>query len=620
MGYLIKNDVRHLIIDLGDLDYLYSNTINAIININRQMVMSSGRIGILSTNSKVLDILQKAGLHNMMRIYRSEDDVSQDSENIVRHSTSVIDINALKGKQALKQHQDDSKTSKFESLAGKKSPSSQSFSDSDDEAPDAAFAQFDEKSDEIPQADLTLDESIGAEDPVDVGRSSYDEGPARTRLGPQDRLRNANARQEGNKRVRARAWDKAQTGNTGLILTDDTVSGETVGNKEINDEALKTLTAGSSSKAPSILIGLLLFGLIGGLFYVWKFTDLKERFFKSKTTIEEPYIASPPAPVVDTATPPMVEDTTPEVPEKVVTPPPKPKPRPVKKVRKLARPKRVAPAAKRDPEPKAVSGGVRITSNPKGAKVLLNYAEKGRTPITVKLTHKTNIVILQKPGYEQYKTRIALADNKKSLSVDLVPKGGATSAPRPAVKPAQPAIKPTPPPVKKAAPAPKTIMITSNPKGADVMMNGQKMGETPVRVTLNRASNNITIKKDGYQEFYTSVDKTTSKSYVTTTLRKVAPIVKPPPPPPAPKPVVRPAPVEKSITPGTGAAGKIFIASRPPGADIIVDGVSKGIKTNHWLQLPSGPHTITLRKGGMSADKVINVKAGPNKSAYIILK
>ena len=86
--FLIENDMRNVVIDLGNLEYLYSDTINAFIASNRHMLEVSDRIAILTEHPKVQDILKRAGLDNIMRIYRSEAEMIADSKEILRQTSS----------------------------------------------------------------------------------------------------------------------------------------------------------------------------------------------------------------------------------------------------------------------------------------------------------------------------------------------------------------------------------------------------------------------------------------------------------------------------------------------------------------------------------------------------
>lgn len=85
---MVERGSRRLVIDLGAVDYLYSDSINALVALNRRMLESSGRMGILVPNPKVYDILVRAGLENIMRLYRSEADLLNDSRELMRQSSA----------------------------------------------------------------------------------------------------------------------------------------------------------------------------------------------------------------------------------------------------------------------------------------------------------------------------------------------------------------------------------------------------------------------------------------------------------------------------------------------------------------------------------------------------
>lgn len=85
---MLERGSRRLVIDLGGVDYLYSDSINALVSLNRRMLESSGRMGILVPSAKVYDILVRAGLENIMRLYRSEADLLNDSRELMRQSSA----------------------------------------------------------------------------------------------------------------------------------------------------------------------------------------------------------------------------------------------------------------------------------------------------------------------------------------------------------------------------------------------------------------------------------------------------------------------------------------------------------------------------------------------------
>ncbi|MEK7394105.1 MAG: STAS domain-containing protein, partial [Fibrobacterota bacterium] len=85
---LVERGSRRIVVDLGGVDYLYSDSINALVALNRRMLESSGRMGILVPHPKVYDILVRAGLENIMRLYRSEAELQSDSRELMRQSSA----------------------------------------------------------------------------------------------------------------------------------------------------------------------------------------------------------------------------------------------------------------------------------------------------------------------------------------------------------------------------------------------------------------------------------------------------------------------------------------------------------------------------------------------------
>jgi|GEM_PF-1661256 len=85
---LVEKGSRRIVVDLGQIDYLYSDSINAFVALNRRMLESSGRLGILVPHPKVHEILVRAGLENIMRLYRTEAELLGDSRELMRQSSA----------------------------------------------------------------------------------------------------------------------------------------------------------------------------------------------------------------------------------------------------------------------------------------------------------------------------------------------------------------------------------------------------------------------------------------------------------------------------------------------------------------------------------------------------
>jgi serine/threonine-protein kinase len=118
----------------------------------------------------------------------------------------------------------------------------------------------------------------------------------------------------------------------------------------------------------------------------------------------------------------------------------------------------------------------------------------------------------------------------------------------------------------------KGAYLNSHPAGADVFINGDKQsGQTPVTLPLAAGSYNLVLRLEGYEPY---VGQLQVKDNVQTTL-------------------------DLELKPH--AANHVAWAqvnSTPPGAEIIVDGVSTGQFTPARVQIPSGTHTISMKLKG----------------------
>jgi len=115
------------------------------------------------------------------------------------------------------------------------------------------------------------------------------------------------------------------------------------------------------------------------------------------------------------------------------------------------------------------------------------------------------------------------------------------------------------------------LLVTSEPPGADVFINGDKQsGQTPVRLALAPGKYNLVLRMPGYEAFLDAVqvgDDGQSK-------------------------------VDAELHPKTGHVAWAQVDSSPSGAEIWVDGVSTGQRTPARVEIPSGIHTIALKLEG----------------------
>ncbi|HEX2959996.1 MAG TPA: PEGA domain-containing protein [Chitinispirillaceae bacterium] len=197
-------------------------------------------------------------------------------------------------------------------------------------------------------------------------------------------------------------------------------------------------------------------------------------------------------------------------------------------------------------------------------------------------------------------------------------------------------VTPREPAAPKAVPS--KVAITSMPSGASLEINGEIVGTTPYTWTkpvFGMVS--VTARKSGYQENsitfeYTggssSQSITLEKEYtpppapVTSTPKSYTPVETTPPPTPAyeePEPALPPPPpVSQPVATSSGDAS-IFIASIPPVADVYLDGRLIGKTNVSELKLPSGTHVLKFVKGPKEVTKEITVQSGKNPSQMVRL-
>jgi anti-anti-sigma factor len=706
--FLIENDMRNVVIDLGNLEYLYSDTINAFIASNRHMLEVSGRIAILTEHPKVQDILKRAGLDNIMRIYRSEAEMIADSKEILRQTSSYrieelqkistqpeappipkTEFDEFKAEmgQRLGSKLDNNELPQYQ-LGVPAPPAAPTFNPAPreaetaypsfnppgfgpaqtPEAPAQGFPQgqpapaynfnnqafggmanttptfpgqtnqnynqappnFDFPTVQLPigqfgnlaqpQAPIAPQGGSGSgappKDSIDVD-SLMD---PRQRKSAQERMRSPNARKQQGRRVGGREFP-GQDEDSSPEMQDMPVyvpqERAPEPPREIPREekypAYGNLppaggnTLAEEARFPAkLIILLLLIGVGVGLFY-----------FLSGSKEEQKQAPLPDDGTPSTLTVPSVPDST------VVTPPPPVEPTP------SVTP---APSAQTPVEPSVPTPAVPAPAVPKPP-----VAETPKPPVAA-----------PKPTPEP----------KAPKAIAKTPK----PQPKPRSERPAPAPVPAPAPItEEAAPAPSKqgLHITSEPSGAEVLINFSKKGTTPLDVNLGSNSNKIIIRLAGYKRFETTLPKNHPDRELEVTLEKEEgsepapkqqakpapepepervqskpepkqeyeepedlPLRKQPaarerdPEPPAPKPKQ----VESAPTPGDGPIGIIFLSSSPARADIIIDGKNSGKKTPAKLELPSGQHRFEMSKSGQKATVDQMVNEGKNKALHMTLQ
>ncbi len=124
----------------------------------------------------------------------------------------------------------------------------------------------------------------------------------------------------------------------------------------------------------------------------------------------------------------------------------------------------------------SLAKGLLLTSKPAGADVFINGAKQsGQTPLTLPLAPGSYNLVLRMPGYDAYATSVQVKDNIQTQLLDVPLKEKST--------------------VKVA-----WAQVETNPKGAEILVDGQTTGQTtPARVQVPAGVHTVTVKLNGYQ-------------------------------------------------------------------------------------------------------------------------
>jgi hypothetical protein len=128
----------------------------------------------------------------------------------------------------------------------------------------------------------------------------------------------------------------------------------------------------------------------------------------------------------------------------------------------------------------------------------------------------------------------------------------------------------------KLEPLAKGILITTQPPGANVFINGAKQsGQTPVVLPLAPGQYYLVLQLQGYEHYSGNIQVKDIQTQLNVEL------------------------TERSATRVAWAQ----VNSNPKGAEIIVDGNSTGQFTPSRIQVPTGLHTVTLKLSGYQPAK-----------------
>ena len=125
----------------------------------------------------------------------------------------------------------------------------------------------------------------------------------------------------------------------------------------------------------------------------------------------------------------------------------------------------------------SLAKGLFVNSQPPGADVFINGAKQsGQTPVTLPLAPGQYNLVLRLAGYEAYAGSVQVKDNVQTqLSVPLTEKSATTRV--------------------------AWVQVNSNPKGAEIIVDGTSTGQfTPSRIQVPAGMHTIILKMNGYQQ------------------------------------------------------------------------------------------------------------------------
>jgi hypothetical protein len=199
-----------------------------------------------------------------------------------------------------------------------------------------------------------------------------------------------------------------------------------------------------------------------------------------------------------------------------------------------------------------VNQGLDISSNPGGAKIILDGVEKGVTPKTLNnIAPGIHIIEIGYPGYNSWKSTIDVPETKiKVISVNLTP---------------------------NPASAPGWITVFSNPGNASVTLDGNYVGRTSAGSSLNLDNKppgdyTLVLTLPGYKSFTMWV--IVLPNNVTTVNATLVPVS------------------------GPFAKGALSVTSDPAGATIFVDNKSLGTSPFMTDNITTGDHLVIIRMDG----------------------
>ena len=158
------------------------------------------------------------------------------------------------------------------------------------------------------------------------------------------------------------------------------------------------------------------------------------------------------------------------------------------------------------------TASLQVTTAPDGAAVTVDGAPRGTTPVTVPgLAAGSHTVTLTKAGFTDYTGTLTLSGGKTTmLNITLIAAQGTYGTPAPSPQLPQGTAPAATASSTEATPAPAgtgSLTVRSDPAGASVYLDGEKVGTTPVTVRdVAPGSHRLLLTLQGHQDIARPVE------------------------------------------------------------------------------------------------------------------
>ena len=170
--------------------------------------------------------------------------------------------------------------------------------------------------------------------------------------------------------------------------------------------------------------------------------------------------------------------------------------------------------------PALETGAVALTSNPSGADIEVDGVFVGSTPAELPINAGVRTIKITKAGFEPFERKMQIVSGgKQSVSADLQSNQKPDARVVAATPPSQSSSIET---VATNTPAALgTVLLTSDPSGAEVYADDSFIGKTPTTVKLSPGKHYIRLFQNGYKNWSQQITvEAETESRLTATLQK----------------------------------------------------------------------------------------------------